>query len=67
MPGILSVNCVMPSFPNVWPYNTEHFVHAELSVKLQMCNKLVVEAKKSVFFIIANGPREGEELVCWQV
>ncbi len=67
MPGILSANCFLPSFLNIWLYNTEHFVDTELSIKLQMCNKLVVTAKKSVFFVIANGPRTDEALVCWQV
>lgn len=63
MPGLLSLNRVLPAFPNVWPYNTERFANAELSVKLQMSQKLVVTAKKSLFFVVANGPREGEELV----
>ncbi len=67
MPGLLSVKRALPAFPNVWPYNTKRFSQAELSVKLQMCNKLVEKAKKSVFFVIALGPRQGEEVVCWQV
>ncbi len=57
----------MPDFPNIWPYNTERFVSADLGVKLMMSNKLVVKAKKSEFYVIANGPCPQEELVCWQV
>ncbi len=67
MPGIPYANNMLPEFPNIWPYTTEHFANAKLSVKLQMCNKLVVKAKKSIFFVIANGPRDGEHVVQWQV
>ncbi len=67
MPGLLGANAFMPDFPNIWPYNTERFASAELAVKLMMSNKLVVKAKKSEFFVIANGPRPQEEVVCWQV
>ncbi len=67
MPGLLAVNNILPAFPNAWLYNTEHFTNAALAVKLQMSQKLVVTAKKSVFFVMANGPREGEEIVAWKV
>ncbi len=67
MPGLLVMNRGVATLPNVWPYNTERFAAAELGVKLQMCNKLVVKAKKSVFFVIANGPHPQEELVQWEV
>ncbi len=67
MPGLLAGNAVLPNFPNIWPYNTDHFLSVELGVKLMMSNKLVVMAKKSKFFVIANGPCPQEELVCWQV
>ncbi len=67
MPGLLTFNRVLPAFPNVWPYNTERFDNAELSVKLQMSQKLVVSAKKSLFFVMANDPRDGENIVAWKV
>ena len=67
MPGLLSMNTVLPNFPNVWPYNTLKFAQSDLGVQLQMVNKLVKKAKTSLFFVIANGPREGEEFVHWQV
>ncbi len=67
MPGLLSLNAVLPNFPNVWPYNTQNFVNVGLDVQLKMANKLVVKARKSEFAVIANGPRPGEELCCWQV
>ncbi len=61
------MNNVLPAFPNIWPYTTDNFANADISVKLQMCNKLVVKADKSVFFVVANGPCEGEQVVQWQV
>ncbi len=67
MPRLLAANVFLPDFPNIWPYNTERFFSAELGVKLMMLNKLVVKAKKSEFFVIANGPCPDEALVCWQV
>ncbi len=67
MPGLLSLNQVLPNFPNVWPYNTQNFANAGLEVQLMMANKLVVKAQKSEFAVISIGPRQGEELCHWQV
>ncbi len=67
MPGVLHANSALPAFPNIWPYTTERFVNADIGVKLQMCDRLVVKAKKSVFFIIANSPHDGEQVVHWEV
>ncbi len=67
MLGLLSVNTVLPNFPNVWPYNTENFARADIGVQLMMANKLVKKAKTSVFHVIANGPREEEPIILWQV
>ncbi len=67
MPGLVVIKSGLANLPNVWPYNMERFATSELGVQLQMCNKLVVKAKKSVFFVIANGPRPEEQLVHWEV
>ncbi len=50
MPGLVVINSGLANLPNVWLYNAERFAASELGVQLQMCNKLVVKAKKSVFF-----------------
>ncbi len=57
----------MPHLPNVWPYNTERFAQSEIGVQLMMANKLVVKAKRSLFFVIANGPHQGEDICLWEV
>ncbi len=67
MPGLLHANSALPAFPNIWPYTTDRFANVDIAVKLQMCDKLVVKAKKSVFFVIANGPHDGEQVVHWEV
>ena len=50
MPGLLSVNSVLPNFPNVWPYNTLKFSQSKLGVQLMMANKLVKKSKNQSLF-----------------
>ncbi len=67
MPGVVSANAFLPSFPNIWPYNTQNFVNAPLATKLLMSNKLVKKAKRSIFSVVSVGPRENEAVHQWEI
>ncbi len=67
MPGIISENVFLPSFPNIWPYNTANFINTPLGTKLLMSNKLVHKAKRSIFSVISVGPRPGEAVYQWEI